>query len=129
MEFNWTKKQIELKKEVIEFASKKLNENIIEQDNLGEFPRQKWLDCASFRIQGAIIPEEYNGINLDISSAVLLMEGLGYGCKDNGLLFSINAHIWGCEIPILHFGTDEQKNKYLPGFVCRQIIRTHALIF
>ena len=127
MEFNWTKKQIELKKKVIEFASKKLNENIIEQDNLGEFPRQKWLDCASFGIQGAIIPEEYNGLDLDISSAVLLMEGLGYGCKDNGLLFSINAHIWGCEIPILHFGTDEQKNKYLPGLSKGSLIGAHGM--
>src|SRR5690606_23781056 len=42
-------------------------------------------------------------------------EGLGYGCRDNGLVFSINAHIWTCAVPILTFGSEEQKRKYLPG--------------
>ena len=33
------------------------------------------------------------------------MEGLGYGCRDQGLLFSINAHMWTTSIPILTFGS------------------------
>jgi alkylation response protein AidB-like acyl-CoA dehydrogenase len=40
---------------------------------------------------------------------------LGYGCHDQGLLFSINAHMWTNSIPILKYGTAEQKQKYLPG--------------
>jgi alkylation response protein AidB-like acyl-CoA dehydrogenase len=43
------------------------------------------------------------------------MEGLGYGSHDNGLIFSINAHIWSGAMPIHRFGTDEQKQRYLPG--------------
>jgi len=43
-----------------------------------------------------------------------MMEGLGYGASYQGLLFSINAHMWTCSIPIPKYGTPEQKGKYLP---------------
>jgi len=127
MDFSWTKEQVELKNKAIHFAQEKLNNNIIEQDRLGEFPRQKWIDCAAFGVQGLIIPEHYGGLGLDILSAVLVMEGLGYGCKDNGILFSINAHVWSCEVPILHFGTDEQRTKYLPGLCNGSLIGAHGM--
>ena len=42
------------------------------------------------------------------------MEALGYACKDNGLLFSINAQMWSFEVPILEFGSEAQKKNYLP---------------
>ena len=54
------------------------------------------------------------------------MEGLGYGCKDNGLIFAINAHIWACEIPILTFGSEEQKRTYLPQLCRGEWIGGHA---
>jgi alkylation response protein AidB-like acyl-CoA dehydrogenase len=43
------------------------------------------------------------------------MEGLGYGTRDQGLLFSINAHLWTNSIPILVYGTEAQRQRYLPG--------------
>jgi alkylation response protein AidB-like acyl-CoA dehydrogenase len=55
------------------------------------------------------------------------MEGLGYGCRDNGLIFSINAHIWSAEIPLLRFGTEEQKERYLPRLVSGEWIGVHAM--
>jgi len=42
------------------------------------------------------------------------MEGLGYGTRDHGLLFSLNAHLWTNSIPILIYGSDAQKERYLP---------------
>jgi hypothetical protein len=127
MDFSLTKEQTDLKNKAIEFSKKKLNRDVIEQDRLSEFPRQKWLDCAEFGVQGLIIPEEYGGLGLDILTAVLVMEGLGYGCKDNGLLLSINVNIWNCEIPILHFGTEAQKKKYLPGLCNGSLIGAYGM--
>jgi alkylation response protein AidB-like acyl-CoA dehydrogenase len=45
---------------------------------------------------------------------IAVMEGLGYGTGDQGLLFSINAHLWTTTMPISLFGTEEQRQRYLP---------------
>src|SRR5438105_10087791 len=43
------------------------------------------------------------------------MEGLGYGCPDTGLIFALNAALWTVTMPIVVFGTEAQKRRYLPG--------------
>ena len=50
------------------------------------------------------------------------MEGLGYGCADSGLIFAINASLWTNAIPLLRFGTEAQKRRYLPGLCDGTII-------
>ena len=54
---------------------------------------------------GLPIPEAYGGAGSDLTTTIAVMEALGYGCSDLGLLFSINAHLWTGSIPILKFGT------------------------
>jgi alkylation response protein AidB-like acyl-CoA dehydrogenase len=56
-----------------------------------------------------------------------VLERLGYGCKDNGLVFSINAHMWTLEIPLLNFGTDDQKQRYLPRLCSGELIGANAM--
>jgi alkylation response protein AidB-like acyl-CoA dehydrogenase len=43
------------------------------------------------------------------------MEGLGYGCRDSGLIFALNAALWTVTMPIVQFGTEDQKRRHLPG--------------
>ena len=50
-------------------------------------------------------------------TAMLTMEGLGYGSRDNGLIFGINAQMWSVQMPILKFGRDEIKKKYLTRLI------------
>ena len=73
------------------------------------------------------LPPEYGGADENIMTNLLSMEALGYGCIDSGLLFVINSQIWTCEMPILHFGTKEQKEKYLPNLCNGSIIGGHAI--
>jgi hypothetical protein len=54
------------------------------------------------------------------------MEAVGYGCRDNGLLAALNAHLWSCVIPIWKFGTEEQKRRYLPRLCNGEWIAAHA---
>jgi len=127
MDFSWTTEQLEFKQSVIEFASKELNGDIVDRDLHGEFSRRSWEKCARFGIQGLPVPEEYGGLGADILTAMLAMEALGYSCKDNGLIFGINAQMWSVQHPILKFGTPEQKQKYLPRLCSGEIIGAHGM--
>lgn len=127
MDFAFTADQLALKASTIEFASKELNRNLRERDQDGEFPRDAWQACARFGIQGLPIPEEFGGSGADILTTTLVMEGLGYACRDNGLIFSLNAQMWSIELPLLKFGTPEQKRAYLPGLVSGDLIGVHAM--
>lgn len=115
MEFSLTPQQQEWQTAAIEFARASLADDMIARDHAGTFSRDLWKKCAEFGVQGLPVPEEYGGNGADVGTAIAVMEGLGYGCKDAGLLFSINAHLWTNSVPILLYGTEAQKKKYLPG--------------
>lgn len=127
MDFSFNEVQRELKEKAIKFAVNKLNNNIIIRDKRSEFPFESWKACADFGLQGMPIPKRYTGMNFNILDIIAVLEGIGYGCRDNGLIFSINTHICGCEIPILHFGTEEQKRRYLPRLVSGKSIGAFAI--
>jgi hypothetical protein len=127
MDFSWTEEQLKYKQAVIGFAQKELNNGLIEHDRQGEMPRDSWQKCAQFGILGLAVPEEYGGSGADILTTMLVMEGLGYGCRDNGLIFAMNAQMWSVQHPILTFGTEAQKQKYLPGMCSGELIGAHGM--
>lgn len=104
-----------LQQAAIEFARSSLGGSRIEADREESFDREGWRACARFGVLGMPVPQEYGGLGLGLSSLIAVMEGLGYGTRDQGLLFSLNAHLWTNTIPILKYGTDEQRRRYLPG--------------
>ena len=122
MDYSLTPEQQELKDAVIKFARAELNENMVERDRAGDFSHDGWKKCAEFGIHGMPISEEYGGGGLDLTTTIAVMEGLGYGCRDQGLIFSINAHMWTNSIPLQIYGTPEQKAKYLPGLCNGELI-------
>jgi len=127
MDFSWTEEQLDFKNAVIEFAQKELNKGLIERDKEGELSLENWHKCAQFGILGLAIPEEYGGSGADILTTMLVMEGLGYGCQDNGLIFAMNAQMWSVQHPILVFGSEAQKQKYLPDLCSGRLIGAHAM--
>jgi len=127
LEFAWTEEQAAFRREVIRFAQQELNERLIERDLEEEFSWDAWKKCAKFGIQGLPIPEEYGGGGADILTTVCGLEALGYGCRDNGLIFALNAHMWSSEIPLLTFGSPAQKKKYLAKLVNGEWIGIHAM--
>ncbi|OLD47353.1 MAG: acyl-CoA dehydrogenase, partial [Armatimonadetes bacterium 13_1_40CM_3_65_7] len=48
-------------------------------------------------------------------------------CRDNGLLFSLNAQMWSCELPLLKFGREDQKKRFLPSLCDGSIIGVQAM--
>jgi hypothetical protein len=115
MDLSWTEEQLGLREAIVRFAQNELNHDMIGRDAESRFSHDLWLKCAGVGLQGMPIPEEYGGQGADPLTTILALEALGYGCSDNGLIFSINAHMWSAEMPLLRFGTEEQKQHYLPG--------------
>ena len=127
MDFAWSEDQLKFRDAVIRFAQRGLTQNLLEQEQRGTFPRDLWRKCAEFGIQGLPIPEAYGGSNTDALTMMLAMEALGYGCRDNGLVFSIHAHMWSIEMPIIKFGTDAQKRRYLPKLCDGSWVGAHGM--
>ncbi len=127
MEFSLTSEQRRLRDEMVRFARQELNEDLIGRDSGKEFSREAWDRCAKVGIQGLPVPEEHGGSGADPLTVMLVMEALGYGCRDNGLLFSLNAQMWSCQLPLVKFGTEEQKARYLPGLCDGTLIGVQAM--
>lgn len=128
MEFSWNEEQLNFRARVVEFASKQLSKNVAERDLHSRFSRDDWEKCAAFGIQGMSVPAAYNGgEDTEFMTAMLAMEAMGYGCRDNGLTFALNAQMWTVQLPIAHFGSEEQKRRYLPGLCDGSMIGAHAI--
>ncbi len=61
-----------------------------------------------------------------LSDLIAVMEGLGYGTDDQGLLFSLNAHLWRTMVPLVLYGTPEQRERYPPGLADGTLIGANA---
>jgi alkylation response protein AidB-like acyl-CoA dehydrogenase len=104
-----------LQESAIAFARQTLEGDMRERDRLEAFDRELWRQCAHFGVLGMPVPVEFGGMGAGLTTLIAVMEGLGYGTRDQGLLFSLNAHLWTNSMPILKYGTQEQKERYLPG--------------
>ncbi|PQJ15295.1 acyl-CoA dehydrogenase family protein [Aureicoccus marinus] len=129
MDYSFSQEQLAYKEKVIAFAKEAFPESYLEADLNSVFSKEAWMKCAEFGLQGLAIPKEYGGTGdeIDLITACLAMEGLGYACRDNGLAFGINAQLWTVEYPIVLFGTEEQKKKYLPRMAAGEWMGCHAL--
>jgi alkylation response protein AidB-like acyl-CoA dehydrogenase len=117
-----SQEQQQLQNAAIDFARSELNDDVIKRDREEVFSFEGWKKCARFGALGLPVPSDYGGMGLGITEVIAVMEGLGYGTRDQGLLFSINAHLWTNTLPILSYGTDDQRQKYLPRLCNGELI-------
>ncbi|MEM7394621.1 MAG: acyl-CoA dehydrogenase family protein, partial [Verrucomicrobiota bacterium] len=122
MDFSWTPEQESLREKTLAFAGEKLN-----RDAGSDFSRDLWKQCADFGILRSFMPAAYGGDDLDIVSTILMMEAVGEGCRDNGFTLALNGQMWSIQEPILRFGSEEQKQTYLPGLGDGSLIGSHGM--
>ncbi|TVR10831.1 MAG: acyl-CoA dehydrogenase [Salinarimonadaceae bacterium] len=128
MRFEFTPEQQAFRDAVLRFAREELQDETLKERDLScTLSRDLWRTCARFGVQGLPFPKEYGGGERDVVTTVLAMEALGEGCRDNGLLFSINGQMWTVQMPIWRFGSEEQKRRYLPGLISGDLIGAHGI--
>jgi alkylation response protein AidB-like acyl-CoA dehydrogenase len=89
--------------------------------------RRRWRLAGKQGLLGGTVPGEYGGSGLDAASAATMMEALGEGCTDTGFAFSVAAHLFACLMPLVEFGTPDQKLRWLPGLSSGERIAAHAI--
>ena len=127
MDFELSEEQVALGRHVRRFAERELVPNALRPNGGSPFSRDSWMKCAELGIQGLLVPAEYGGSGADTLTFIVAMEALGYACHDNGLLFSLSAQILSCQHPILCFGSEEQKRRYLPALTSGRLIAAHGM--
>ena len=104
-----------------------LGGDLVERDRTQEFRRADWVACARQGVLGLGVPSRYGGAGHPAVTCAGAMEGLGLGCRDNGLLIALGAHMWAVQFPILTFGTESQRQGLLPPLIDGRMIGAHAI--
>jgi len=112
MDFNLSEDHKILKDSVADFVKKELSPIAAEIDAKHEIPESIVKQIAELGYLSSYVPEEYDGAGLDYMSYILLIEEISKACASTGVL--ISAHTSLCCDPVLQFGNEEQKKKYLP---------------
>ena len=112
MDFMLTEQQQMMKKLFAEFAEKEVKPLAAEVDEEERFPRENVEKMKACKMMGIPFSREYGGAGADYLSYILAVEELSKKCGTTGVVLSAHTSLgtW----PIEHFGTEEQKNKYLP---------------
>ena len=117
----------ELVRTAAELGARELGRDLDDREERGRFDAEGWRRCAAFGIQGLPMPERYGGAGVELTIAAQVLEGLGRGCRDNGLLFALGAQMWSVQVPILVFGSDEQRDRHLRPLAEGRVIGAHCV--
>lgn len=117
--------QKSLQKMVKEFALKAIAPQAAEYDRTEQFPWENIGKMAKLGLMGVPIPEKYGGAELDTLSYMLTIEELSKACAATGAILAI--HTSAGIMPILLFGTEEQKQQYIPPLAQGEKIAAFAL--
>jgi len=112
MDFVITEEQEMVRRTAREFVEKEVKPFVNEWEEKGEIPPGVVRKMAELGLLGAPIPEKYGGSGLDALTYAMITEEMGRGCSSLRTTVSVNTSL--CGMTILRWGTEEQKQKWLP---------------
>lgn len=125
MDFNYTEEQAMLQKMVSDIAKNEFAERAKEIDQSHRFPRENVEMMAEAGLLGVTIDEKYGGGGMDYICYSIVIEELSKVCAATGTIAS--AHLSLCARPIQDWGSEELKQKYLPGLASGKTLGAFAL--
>jgi butyryl-CoA dehydrogenase len=114
-----------LQRSVREFAEAEVKPLAKEIDETGRFPRETVQKAAELGLTGIAVPEEYGGAGMDHICYGIVIEEISRLCASTGVILSVQNSLY-CD-PVQHFGTEEQKKKFLTPFARGEKIGCYAL--
>lgn len=120
MDFQFTQEQEMFRKTIRRFIKRECSSRMEQElDDREEFPVHLYEKMAKLGFTGVLVPEEFGGQGGKVLDAMLLMEELGYGSISCAGAFAF-CNLYGV-VKVLHNGTAQQKQEYLPGLASGEI--------
>lgn len=123
--FELTPEQEQIVSLAREFAREEILPGAQDRDKSHAFPADIIGQLGEMGFMGMMVPEEWGGPELDTLSYVLALAEISYADAAVGVVMSVNNSL--CCAPLLKFGTDEQKEKYLPALATAEKLGCYAL--
>ena len=120
MNFELNEDQRMIRQMVRDFAEEKVRPGVVKRDEEGRFIEQLLPGLAELGLLGMVTPEEYGGSGLDAVSTAVAIEELARVCASTAVTVAVTNGV--CQDPILRFGSEEQKKKYLPPLARGEIL-------
>jgi butyryl-CoA dehydrogenase len=125
VDFSLTDDQREIQALARELAQAEIEPHAAEWDREHRFPRELYGKLAELGLMGVCIPQELGGAGADFLSYILVLEELSRA--DAGVGVTVAVHTSAVSLPILTFGTDEQRSRFVPPLARGELIGAFAL--
>jgi alkylation response protein AidB-like acyl-CoA dehydrogenase len=125
MDFELSSEQKEIQALTRDFVRAEIEPHAAEWDREHRFPRELYPKLAELGLMGVCIPEEYGGAGADFLAYMLVIEELSRG--DAGVGVTVAVHTSAVTLPLLRFGTDEQRARFVPPLARGESIGAFAL--
>ncbi|MEN2767256.1 acyl-CoA dehydrogenase [Ornithinibacillus xuwenensis] len=125
MHFQFTEEQQMMRKMVQDFAQKEVLPEVERMESTERFPIELMKKMGDLGIMGIPIPEKYQGAGMDYTSYIIAIHELAKVSATLGVILSVHTSV-GTN-PILFFGTEEQKEKYVPRLATGEYLGAFAL--
>ena len=123
--FNLSEDHLQIRDMARDFARAEVLPGAAERDKTHAFPTELVSQLAELGLLGVFIPETYGGSGLDMLSYVVALEEISYADASVGVIMSVQNSL--ASWPILAFGNEEQKQKYLPAMASGEKMGCYAL--
>ncbi|MDF9800425.1 alkylation response protein AidB-like acyl-CoA dehydrogenase [Catalinimonas alkaloidigena] len=125
MDFQLTEEHLAVQEAARDFAQTELLPGVIERDEKQEFPAQQVKKMGELGFMGMMVSPEYGGGGMDTKSYVLAIEEISKVDASASVCMSVNNSLvcWGIE----EYGTEEQKQKYLPELASGRLLGAFCL--
>ncbi|QQE78824.1 acyl-CoA dehydrogenase [Alicyclobacillus sp. SO9] len=125
MDFERTLEQRQMREMVRDFAREQILPRAAEIDATDEFPRDLVRQMGELGVMGLPIPEEYGGVGADFLTYINTIEEISYASAALGVILAVHTSVG--TFPILYFGSEEQKQKYVPKLASGEFLGAFAL--